>query len=406
MKITKVETFAIKAPNPSSEEYWGKRSWVSEFKTNPEELVVAKELEYPAKWRMRASYSETIDTCLVKIHTDEGYIGWGESKAPVAPSVSKTIIDELLTPIILNRDPFDVDVLWEEMYSSMRLRGHLSGFFLEAISGVDIALWDLMGKKAKQPIHKLLGGAYRSTIEVYGSGVPGLRPGADQQAVNRLIKDTQNILDKGFNRLKIAGGHGLQADIKTIEVVRETVGDSCTIFLDAAGNYDLSTAHQLGVALHKLGVQFLEAPVPPEYISVYGQLAKSLEIPIASDLITSRYQALDYFQHHGLDMVQPDICRAGGISECRKIAVLADTYGVGFAPHISIGSVIHFAASAHLAAAIPNFKVMEYWVGENPLGNNVLTEPFGAEQGLLKVPEGYGLGIQFDEAKLLKHSQG
>jgi len=175
MKIAKVEAIAIQAVNPSQQEYWGKRSWVSARQTDENSIIVRKGLEYPLKWRMRASYSNTIDTCIVKLTTDDGLVGWGEAKAPVAPQTVQTIIERLLAPIVIGEDPFDVQLLWEKMYSTMRLRGHLSGFFLEAISGVDIALWDLMGKAVNKPIHKLLGGAYRKEIELYGSGAEGRR---------------------------------------------------------------------------------------------------------------------------------------------------------------------------------------------------------------------------------------
>lgn len=404
MKIAKVQAFALRARNTGSEEYWGKRSWATARTVDPGSVIVKPGLEFPAKWRMRASYSETIDTCIVKVETDDGLVGWGEAKAPVAPEAAQTIVEQLLAPIVTGCDPFDVQVLWEKMYSTMRLRGHLSGFFLEAISGVDIALWDLMGKAAGKPIHKLLGGAYRSEIELYGSGVPGLRAGADRAALEEVIRDTRNIVERGFRAVKIAGGHGLEADLRTVEAVREAAGDERLILFDAAGNYNLSKAMELGRALEERKVGFLEAPVPPELTDQHAQLAQALHIPIASDLITSRYQAQDYFSRGALDLVQPDVCRAGGITECRRIAELADVYGAAFAPHVSIGSAIHFAASAHVAAAAPNFMIMEYWIGQNPIGSAVLKRPYEAVNGVLPVPQGPGLGIEIDEDALLAHA--
>jgi len=218
-----------------------------------------------------------------------------------------------------------------------------------------------------------------------------------------VIRDTKHIVGRGFKAVKIAGGHGVAADLKTIEAVREAAGPHCMIMFDAAGNYNLSKAMELGRRMQELGVAFFEAPVPPEFVQVHGQLARALDIPIASDLITSRYQAQEYFRHDGLDLVQPDVCRAGGITECRKIADLADVYGAAFAPHVSIGSAIHFAASAHLAAAVPNFMIMEYWIGANPIGSAILKTPFEAENGVLPVPQGPGLGIEIDEEALRAH---
>jgi D-arabinonate dehydratase/D-galactarolactone cycloisomerase len=186
--------------------------------------------------------------------------------------------------------------------------------------------------------------------------------------------------------------------------VREAVGDEILLLADAAGNYDVAQAGRLGRALEGLGVGWLESPVPPEHIEGHAQLAASLDIPIATDLLASRYQVRDFLVRRALDVVQPDVCRAGGLSECRRIAQLADVFGVGFAPHVSIGSAIQFAASAHLAAAVPNFVIMEYWIGANPIGNAVLRTPLRLEAGMLVVPVGPGLGLDLIDEKLLRHA--
>ncbi|HLN15075.1 MAG TPA: enolase C-terminal domain-like protein, partial [bacterium] len=126
--------------------------------------------------------------------------------------------------------------------------------------------------------------------------------------------------------------------------------------------------------------------------------------PIATDLLCTRYQVREFLVRGALDVVQPDVCRSGGLTECRRIAQLADVFGAGVAPHVSIGSAIQFAASAHLAAATPNFVIMEYWIGDNPIGNPVLRRPLRLEDGMLEVPVGPGLGLDIDEAALLRHA--
>ncbi len=396
MKITQVEAFALRVPNPTSQPYWGSKAWASGTPAPWEEC--------PPRWRMRAAYSETLNTVIVKVTTDTGLVGFGEAKAPVAPEATREIVRGLLAPCVLGVDPLDIDVLWERMYSTMRLRAHQSGFLLEALSGVDIALWDLAGKTFGVPVHKLLGGAYRSRIKVYASGLPGLKRLDDADAQRYLHEGARGLVAQGFRAIKLALGFGVEVDEETVRSVRKTVGDGVLLLADAAGNYDVAQAGRIGRILEGYGVGWLEAPVPPEHIDGHAQLARSLDLPIATDLLSTRYQVRDFLARGALDIVQPDVCRAGGLTECRKIAHLADTFGAGFAPHVSIGSAIQCAATAHLAAAVPNFVIMEYWIGENPMGNTVLRTPLRLEDGMLVVPTGPGLGLEIVEDALLRYA--
>ena len=412
MRITRVDAFALRAPSPTSQTYWGSRAWASgsspdtsttEWHIHDIEAHHVVPEGYPPRWRMRASYSETVNTVIVRITMDNGLVGYGEAKAPVAPEATREIVRGLLAPVVLGADPLDIDVLWERMYSTMRLRAHTSGFLLEAISGVDIALWDLVGKILAVPAYKLLGGAFREKVIVYASGLPGLKDPHDTRARQHLQDEACALVIRGFRAIKLAIGFGVQADIATVEAVREAVGESVWLLCDAAGNYDLDQAGRLGRALEKRGVGWLEAPLPPEQVDGYAQLARALDLPIATDLVSTRYQVRDFLVRSAVDIVQPDVCRAGGLSECRRIAQLADVFGAGFAPHVSIGSAIHIAASAHLAVATPNFVIMEYWVGENPLGDAVLTEPLRLEHGFLHLPPRPGLGLNLNEEALLRY---
>jgi len=408
MKVAKVETFAIKAPHSDAKGYWGSRTWTATPTRGSNSTAATAGQSavdiFPPLWRMRAIYSTTIDCVLIRLTGDDGTVGWGEAKAPVAPEATCQIIEQLLSPVVVGQDPADVVVLWERMYAGMRLRGHLSGFYLEAIAGMDIALYDLLGKFLCQPIHKLLGGSFRNSIPVYGSGLPGLRNMHDEVSEESLRCEALEMIKQGFRSVKIGGGLGIENDLRTVDVVRNAVGENVTIYFDAGGTYDLSHAGKLGAALQVRNVGFFEAPVPPERISDYARLAADLHIPIATDLVTNRHQALEYFKQGGLDLIQPDVCRAGGITELRRIAELADVFGVAFAPHISIGSAIHFAASAQVAAALPNLPVMEYWWGTNPLGNAILRSPLELADGCLKVPTAPGLGIDIIAENVLQYA--
>ncbi|MDR7418243.1 MAG: mandelate racemase/muconate lactonizing enzyme family protein [Armatimonadota bacterium] len=412
MRITAVDAFALRVPSPVAQTYWGSQAWVAGTGPGGARSVGVSDADapggvweqYPPRWRMRATYSATINTVIVRITTDTGLVGYGEAKAPVAPEATREIVRDLLTPIVLGADPLDVDVLWERMYSTMRLRAHLSGFLLEAISGIDLALWDLAGKILNVPVVKLLGGAYRRHVKVYASGLPGLKAGHDETARERLRDQARALVARGFRAIKMGIGFGLDADVATVRTVREAVGDDVLLLCDAAGNYDVAQAEQVGRALESLDVGWLEAPIPPEHVDGHARLSQSLTLPVATDLLSTRYQVREFLVRGALDVVLPDVCRAGGLSECRRIAHLADVFGAGFAPHVSIGSAIQFAASAHLSAAIPNFVIMEYWIGDNPLGDAILKAPLRVDDGLLEVPMGPGFGLEIQEEALLRHA--
>lgn len=306
----------------------------------------------------------------------------------------------------MGEDPNNVVVLWEKMYAGMRVRGHRAGFYLEAISGIDIALWDLIGKSVGKPLYQLLGGSFRNPVRVYASGLPALSYEMPDDAFEKLAQDARDLKERGYTGLKMAIGKGIKGDLKSIRTVREAMGDDFLIYTDAAGVYDRAQSMHIGHALQELECAWFEMPTAPEDIAGYGEIAKALRIPIAIDSLTSRYETAEFIRAGGLDVVLPDACRAGGITECKRIAEMADGFGLAFAPHISIGSGIHFAASAHLATAMPNTITSEYWFGDNPLGNCILEEGLKLENGYMYTPEKPGLGIEINEAKLQKIIHG
>ncbi len=390
MKIIKIEAFAVRKAPEAGPAYWGKRTWGGPAQARAAELSS----HYPSPHRRKYVYSNTIDTTLVRATTDDGRIGWGEAKAPVAPEVVKTIIDQLLAPMVLGSDPREVTLLWERMYAGMRVRGHDTGFYLEAISGIDIALWDLAAQSAGVPVHTLLGGCFRNPYRVYASGIPALPLDAPAEEWEVLGDTARAFAARGFTGLKVALGQGIEGDLKSVRVIRETLGDHFLLFADAAGVYDVGQALRIGRVLQDLNYGFFEMPIPPEFLDGYARLAGDLDIPLALDSLANRYQVKDFLTRGALGIVQPDVCRAGGITECRRIAELADTFGVAFAPHVSIGSSIHFIASAHLAVAMPNTMIGEYWCGNNPLGDPLADKPLRLENGYLYAPVEPGLGIR------------
>ncbi|HEX6685078.1 MAG TPA: mandelate racemase/muconate lactonizing enzyme family protein [Candidatus Limnocylindrales bacterium] len=379
MKVVALEAFAVVAPAQGS--YWGAQSWSSTAD--------------PAQARRRFIYSDAVQTVLVRIETSDGVVGWGESKAPVGAVATATIVRELLAPIAVGSRIDEITLTWDRMYTGMRVRGHDAGFWLEALSGVDIALWDALGRSIGRPVHTLIGGRYRAAVPVYASGIPaGL-------GVEKAVELARTYRERGYTATKVAIGSDPRQDVAVVEAV---CGIMESVYADAAGTYDLAQALTVGRELSRLGAGFFEMPIAPEFVDGYAVLAAKLDIPLALDSLPNRYRAKEFLLRNALHVLQPDVCRAGGITELMRIASLADSFGAQATPHVSIGSAVHFAASLHCAAAIPNLSVMEHWAGDNPLGTAIAPEHATPVDGLRAVTDAPGLGITVDEEVVRRYS--
>jgi len=394
VNITKVDPLILRAPLGEMEMYWGDGFWGARARGKTKVPVIESQRAADLTlWRYRAAYSQDIETTLVRITTDEGIVGWGEAHSPIAPSITFTIIKDLLGPLLIGENPLAIDRLWEKMYASMRIRGHHTGFMSEAIAGIDIALWDIAGKATGLPIHLLMGGGYHDKVRCYQSHLPVLE-------VEEMVAIAQHHAKEGYHGIKVSGGVGTEIDIRNIERIREGVGPDIALILDAAGVYDLPTAIKIGRALERQDVLFFEDPLPCEDHRGFAELCRTLEVAVAmGETETTRYQFNQRLAAGGVDVVLPDISRANGLTECRKIAMLADVYNVKLCPHNSVCSAVHHAASLQLCAAIPNFLLYEFWSGYNPIAD-IVTTPLAPENGYLRVPTGPGLGIEIDEDKL------
>lgn len=343
-------------------------------------------------------YPPQAQSCLVKITADDGTVGWGEGHAPVGPRATAAVVQDVLAPLLVGEDPLAVEMLWERMYGSMRLRGHVAGYQLEAIAGVDIALWDLTGKLLGVPVYRLLGGPFTTRLPVYASGVPG-------RTVEERAASAERFIVEGYTAMKASIGRGtLDDDLAAVAALVETVRGRADVLVDAHGAYASHTALDVGRELQRLGVAWLEDPLPPEDVDGYVALSAALEMPVAAgETECTRWQFEERLVRRAVDLILPDICRAGGITEGRKIATVADVHNVRWAAHVSMGTSVHVAAAAHLAAASANFLIFEFSSTPNPIGDALLTAPLRPEGGVLVVPDGPGLGITFDEARLREH---
>lgn len=393
MKFETVETFVVRAE--PAETYWGARTWSAG--DGPSSL------DYPPAERRKYVYSDTIDAVLVRVATDDGVVGWGEAKAPVGARATAAIVEDLLAPVVLGSRVDEITRTWDRMYAGMRVRGHDSGFWLEALAGVDIALWDAWARTVGQPIWALIGGRYRDVLPVYASGVPSAPARSGPTGQERVRVEAQFLRDSGYDAVKVAIGIRPEDDVASVRTVREVFGPEALVLADAAGQYEFPQALRVGRALSELGVGFFEMPLPPEDLDSYARLAARLDIPLALDSLSTRHRALEFLRAGGLHIVQPDVCRAGGITETMRIAALADAFGAQATPHVSIGSAIHVAASVQCAAAIPNFSVLEHWVGTNPL-LGIAQAPLKPVEGGIAVPTGPGLGVAVDEGAVRRLS--
>lgn len=339
-----------------------------------------------------------IELVVVEVETSDGVSGFGEALARRGAAGYARWIDEVLAPRLIGKDPADRRAHWKAMRSA--LSGRPGGQLVEAISAVDIALWDIAGKQAGQPIHKLLGGIGRTEVAAYASSINWLDDATVEAEVAAAVK-------AGFREIKVKLGHPLKDAIARARFIRKLAGDDIALYVDANWAYDVDDAMIVGRALCDLGYGFFEEPIAPHDREGYRRLAQHLPIRLAageSDYVAS--EALVLLQDRSLGLIQPDVTRSGGITETWRIAELAASFNTAFAPHVGWSGAICVAASLQLAAAAETFRTFECMVYENPL-RDAFTHPVVGEGsqligGKLAVPQGPGLGVEIDRAALAR----
>ncbi|HEV2511005.1 mandelate racemase/muconate lactonizing enzyme family protein [Bosea sp. (in: a-proteobacteria)] len=339
-----------------------------------------------------------IEIVVVEIETEDGTVGFGEGLCRRGAAGYARFIEEALVPRLIGRDAADRRALWKAMRAA--LSGRPGGQIVEAIAAVDIALWDIAGKQAGQPIHQLLGGMGRSEVAAYASSINWLDDATVEAEVAAVLK-------AGFREIKVKLGHPLREAIARAKLVRKLAGDDIALYVDANWAYDVDDALIVGRALADLGYGFFEEPIAPQDREGYRRLAQHLPIRLAageSDFVAS--DALISLQDRSLGLIQPDVTRSGGISETWRICELAAAFNTAYAPHVGWSGAICVAASLQLAAAAETFRTFECMVYQNPL-RDAFTHPIVGEgsqlvDGKLSVPQGPGLGIEIDREALAR----
>ena len=337
----------------------------------------------------QASYTE-ISICLVRIRTNDGIEGVGECLARFAPTAYADLINRTFAPKLIGENPWSVDTLWATMRKT--LNGRPAGMLIEAIAGVDIALWDILGKSCGKSIRELLGGRNSDRVHAYASSI---------MVSDDMETMTSKLLGQGFRIIKIKIGNGLKTDIQRVSQLRKLVGPDVAIVADVNFIYSEDEAEALSRHLVDYGVVWLEEPVVPENREGYIRLSRKPGVALAggeSEFVASEFT--DLITAGAVKYVQPDVTRAGGITECRKIALLADAFHSRYAPHVGFSGIVCVAASLQLAAAMPNTYAYECMINPNPFREELGINPYGLAHQLVDgdvvMPERPGLGIDLD----------
>jgi len=381
MKISRIETYILRVP-------LGKERFYSSQTAFPER-----------------------NSLLVRIETDTGIVGWGEGGQYGPPEPPEACIHHVLALLLMGQDPMQRAVLWERLYGLTRDFGQ-KGPYIDALSGVDIALWDIVGKVTGLSISKLLGGRFREKVRAYATG--HYYRGEDvydyKKNLPALVEEAKGYVKEGFTILKVKIGLlPLEEDLARMRAIRDAVGPGIKILVDANHAYNVGTARRLCREMEDMGgVLWFEEPIPPEDYEGYRLLRSETSIPIAAgECEFTRYGFRELFTRGCVDIAQPDLCASGGISEFRIIQGMASAFHIPVIPHVW-GSAVALAASLQVIATLPPFPytalpiplenepVIEYDRNPNPLRDLLAGKSFSLHEGMLSIPDQPGIGIELE----------
>ncbi len=341
----------------------------------------------------------------VRVTTDEGLHGWGEGSLHGPMGAAEAAVHELGAALI-GQDPAGVEAHWQRMYHAWRWRGGAVG--MTALSALDSALWDIEGKRLGVPVYRLLGGPFRPRIRAYAShwlGGVTTPEGAYEGAKDAVRRGFSAFKWTAFdaNRLRENEHRAITDAAALMAAAREGAGDDVEIFVECAERLSPRTAVLAARAFLPSRPAWFEEPIPFENAKAMAQLARELPVPIATgERLLSRWEFRELFEGGGCAVAQPDLMHAGGITEVRKIAAMADTYYIPVAPHNPTGPICTLAA-LHLGASIPNFHILEQMEGERALRDALCTVPLRYEDGDFLLPTAPGLGTDLDLDALRDH---
>jgi D-galactarolactone cycloisomerase len=356
----------------------------------------------------------TFDMTLVEIATDAGITGYGEAKAQVGSASDNhallATIREELKPLLVGRDPRHISALWEEMYNGTRAHYALSrgrgfpvlgrrGLTISAISGIDMALWDILGKSLQVPVYQLLGGKCRDALPAYASG-----GWADAQGIGAQLQGY--IEHGGFGAVKMRVGvmdGTIDNSAARVQAARAALGPEVAIMVDAHGTFSVREAQRFARKVEDCDLAWFEEPVNADDKAGQAEVRANTDIPIASgESEFTRFDFRDLITLGAVDILQPDLAIMGGITEAMRIAAMASAFQLTVAPHLW-GSALLFYSGLQLAAAIPNCTILEYALGFNPMLHELVQESPVIRQGLMYIPDRPGLGVTLNREFVEKY---
>lgn len=377
LRVAHVEAFALRVARPLGQ-HMGHELQPNErgYLVDPDNGTI-----YPADDR----------TLLVRVTCEDGSVGWGETYGIVAAGAVRELVDDVIAPFLRGRDPLDVQYLWQCLYDLMRVRGYTTGFWLDALAAVDIALWDLCGKQLGQPVRKLLGGGARRQVPAYITHIPGADEASKLDAIAELRA-------QGFGAFKVHASSAFDP-VALIHAMRARFPD-IAIMLDLHWNFTAGEAANIARAIAPCNIAFLEAPVHTEDIDGLARLAASTSIPLAvGEEWRTVFDAHARLKTGAVSVIQPEMGRTG-ITQFMRICQLADVHHVRVAPHATIGFGIFMAASLHASCAATQLGLHEV---QNHFVHRYLDHfdtTMRCSGGHYELPQGPGLGIQPRETLL------
>jgi len=348
---------------------------------------------------------------LVELVTDEGITGWGESLCHglQPPEIAAAVVNSALAPVVIGQDPFDVDPLWERMYNLTRPYGQ-KGAVPNAIAAIDIAIWDCIGRALGKPVHKLLGGAYRTHVRPYATGFYRVE-GKSYPA--EAVAEARRHIANGFSAMKLKVGFGVEEDIDYILGVRDGIGPGPKLMIDANHAYNVGAARRILRAIEKADIHWFEEPISPEDIDGYCELKNLTSIYLAAgENEFTKIGFRDWIARRAVDILQPDLCSAGGFTECRKISALAQAWHMALIPHVW-GSGIGLAASLQFIATIPPAPLalkpiepmLEFDRSSHPFRQDLIFGAIKMADGMVRVPDGPGIGVDVNREVIERYEQ-
>jgi galactonate dehydratase len=361
------------------------------------------------------------EATLVRIDTDEGISGFGEANPDAGAGGVVGVINSL-RPLLIGEDPRNVERCWEKLRRKV-FAGAQSGVYVIAMSGIELALWDLAGKAMGQPVYRLLGGQFRDRIRVYADCGNGDDP---EGSVAGCVDRAQRMVAEGFTAIKFdidnlghpakfdpynhtLGAREIRDMVDRVAGVREAIGPDVDLAIDMHARYDVPSACRIAAELEPFALMWLEEPTPPENPQALARVRSNTRTPIcAGENLYLRWGFRELLDSGAVDVIEPDIPKCGGLAESKKIANLAEMYYVPFAPHL-VSTPLGTMAAAHQCSTIPNFYVQEWHaLEEREVWDSYVLAPDGAgsivKDGYITLPDAPGIGVELDMDGVRRHA--